>query len=631
MDDTISALFNPLNIGSLTLKNRIMFPAVGEIVLDDKQSQFLALRAKGGVGLIVVPGGMITDDIQDGLFHFYSDKCIPEVRKIVQAIHAKGAKAGIQIVHEGRQSRSPSMPVAPSPIPWSANGRIPRELAAAEIDKIIEDFSEAIRRARDIGFDMVEIHGAHGYLVSQFLSARSNKRKDQYGGDIGNRARFLVEIIQRAHEKVGSSFPICCRLNAADYIEGGQTIEDTVSIARLIEQAGVSMISLSAGVYGYPVTIAPFYSPRAMNADLARQVKAAVKIPVCVAGRIDSAPLAAQIITEGKADLIALARPLLTDPELPNKIMRGESHRIRPCLYCNNGCMAHQEDRSPLSYCTVNPWLAREELLEIPPAKSLKKVVIIGGGLAGLEAARVASLRGHKVIVYEKKDRLGGQWLLAAVPPSKEHFLNYLKWLINEIELAGVDIRLNTTFTLSELVTETPDTVILATGALPARPPVPGIEMTTTAWEVLQGKVTVGDNVLVIGGNATGLETAHLLAVQGKKVMVIEMTARFGSDMPNTVRWHLRKMLNAHGVEMLPLTKLKQIVSEGEVLIETKEGEKLLSSFSNLILATGVRPCNDLKSSLEPVVRELHVIGDSSQPRSGLEAIAEGAKTGLLI
>ncbi|MGV8057019.1 MAG: FAD-dependent oxidoreductase [Smithellaceae bacterium] len=627
MSNELESLFQPFSIGSLTLKNRIVFPAILLVPKQDTIS-FLSPRAKGGAGLVMVPGGMLMRTAPADYFHLYSDNAIPELTEIAQALHAQGAKIGIQLHHQGRQIHDASVPVAPSPIPWSANSPVPRELERDEINDLIEEFSDAVRRARDAGLDMAEIHGAHGYLVNQFLSARSNQRKDDYGGDVQNRARFLVEIIRRAREKVGDAFPISCRINAADYIEGGLTVEDAVLIARLAEQAGASLINISAGVYGYPVTIAPMYSPRALNVEFAGQIKAAVKTPVCVVGRIDTPQLAAQILQDGKADLIAMGRPLLVDPELPNKARRGELDRIRPCIYCNNGCMAHMEGRSAMSNCTVNPLMGKEATLEITGAKKIKKVLVIGGGLAGLEAARIASLRGHKVILYEKENALGGQWLLAAIPPFKETLRPYLQWLINEVKLSGTILKLNKPFSMSDLEVENPDAVILATGALPTVPPVPGIETATTAWEVLQGKAQFGADVFIVGGNATGLEVAHLLAVQGKRVTVIEMTSRFGADMPATIRWHLRKLLDEHGVRLKSSVKLKQIGPDKSVTVETKKGEETWSGFSDVILATGMRSQNEFKTSLEAVVREVHVIGDAKQPRSGLDAIAEGAQTG---
>jgi NADPH-dependent 2,4-dienoyl-CoA reductase/sulfur reductase-like enzyme len=335
------------------------------------------------------------------------------------------------------------------------------------------------------------------------------------------------------------------------------------------------------------------------------------------------------LIQDGKADLVALGRPLVADPDLPNKARRGEFHRIRPCLYCNNGCMAKMEFRRTVSACTVNPWTDRDDMAELPPAGKVKKVLVVGGGPAGLEAARVAALRGHRVILYEQDGRLGGQWVLAAVPPHKDSFTRHLEWLISEVGLAGVEVRLKTVFTMNELHAEHPDAVVLATGALPVAPQIPGVENATVAWDVLRGKSPVGANVLIAGGSATGLEVAHLLAVQGRNVTVIEMASRFGADMPPTILWHLRRLLGEHGVRTMTNVRLREIRPDRTVTVETKGGEETWPGFSDVILATGVRPQIDLKDPIEASLSEVYVIGDAKKPRSGLDAIGEGAQAGL--
>lgn len=625
--DKLHTLFTPLTIGTLTLKNRVMFPAFDDVSPKDKLLELLISIVKGGPGLVIIPRGSIMRDAPEYCFHMYSDRSIPELSEFAMKLHSLDTAVGIQLTHEGRQSHYPDTPLAPSPISWAENMRMPKELTEDAIENIIENFSDGVRRARDAGLDIAEFHGAHGYLIGQFLSARSNKRKDRYGGDIRNRSRFIYEILRRSRQKVGDSYPICVRLNVADYIEGGTTIEETVETARIIEQAGASLINLSAGVYGYPVTIPSLYSQAGLNVEMAARIKKAVNIPVCVAGRIDSVQLAERILSEDKSDMVAIVRPFLADPELLLKAERGEFNRIRPCLYCNNGCMAPIEARKQISPCTVNPLFDKK----VKAAAKIKKVVVIGGGVAGLEAARVSSSRGHRVVLYEKTDKPGGQWILAAVPPAKETFLQYLEWLTNEVKLSGVEIKLNSTATVESIKEENPDAVILASGALPAQTPVKGAENAIDAWHVLQGKADIGLNVLIAGGNATGLELAHMLAVQGRKVTVIELTGKMGIDIPRTARWHLNRLLNEHGVRLLPLTRLIQVNANGNVIVETKKGKENWSGYSTVILATGVRPCNALKPALEKIFPELYVVGDAVQPGSGLEAIAEGARAGLQI
>jgi len=323
--------------------------------------------------------------------------------------------------------------------------------------------------------------------------------------------------------------------------------------------------------------------------------------------------------------LIGMARPLIADPELPNKALKGEFEDIRPCLSCNRGCFGGGPDA--ISRCTVNPEAGKEDRVTLKPATRTKKVLVIGGGLAGLEAARVASLRDHQVVVYEKEEALGGQWLLASTPPFKEIYLSFLKWLIRQVEKSGAEIKLGKTFTMDSLDEELPDVVLIATGSSPVKPDIPGVERTVTAREVLERKVEVGEKVLVVGGSGTGLETAFFLAAQGKKVTVIEAHDRIGHDLHATIRWHLLHLLNSHGVEILRQVELKGIHATGPV-VKTDEGESTLPQFNSVVLAVGMRPNNELEFLLLSKVAEIYTIGDAKSPRTGYEAIAEGNQIG---
>jgi len=586
---------------------------------------YLRARAKGGAGLVFSSTTTIQPDATR-FFLICSDEYIPELSRVAQAIHTGGAKAACQILHWGRQTMFPAPPVAPSPIACPSVRRVPRELTKREIVDLTEQFAQAISRAQEAGFDMAEIHAAHGHLISQFLSARSNQRSDEYGQDIKGRSRFLTDIITLARQKVGNTFPISVRLNGNDNIEGGLTVEESKVIAQLAEEAGASMLNISGGVnQSYPVIIAPFYTPEALYVEAAAEIKRVVKIPVCVAGRINHPELAEQILQQGKVELIGMARPLIADPELPNKALKGEFEDIRPCLSCNRGCFGGGPDA--ISRCTVNPEAGKEDRVTLKPATRTKKVLVIGGGLAGLEAARVASLRDHQVVVYEKEEALGGQWLLASTPPFKEIYLSFLKWLIRQVEKSGAEIKLGKTFTMDSLDEELPDVVLIATGSSPVKPDIPGVERTVTAREVLERKVEVGEKVLVVGGSGTGLETAFFLAAQGKKVTVIEAHDRIGHDLHATIRWHLLHLLNSHGVEILRQVELKGIHATGPV-VKTDEGESTLPQFNSVVLAVGMRPNNELEFLLLSKVAEIYTIGDAKSPRTGYEAIAEGNQIG---
>ncbi|MCX5998150.1 MAG: FAD-dependent oxidoreductase, partial [Chloroflexi bacterium] len=522
-------LFTPIKIGKLQLKNRILMPPMIERLATDGTpneavTDFYAARAAGGVGLIVLTPGIIdvsmASPIQLGIYH---DRFIPKLRDFTDVIHSNGASIGIELMHLGRQGGEIKgyEPVAPSPIPWSPNERVPRELTVGEIEDLVEKFADGARRAREAGFDLVELHACHGYLLSGFLSPSANKRSDRYGGDVAGRARFVVEIVQRIKEKVGSDYPVSCRINGADYVPGGVTLETARSTARLLEQAGADLISVSSGAYGsYPVIVPPYDQPRGCNVPLAEGVKKAVGVPVAVAGRLDDPLVADEVLVLGKADLIAMARGLLADPDLPNKALKGEFREIRKCIACN--VCIDLEGTKPIA-CTVNPEAGREREMRISAAPRSKRVMVIGAGPAGLEAARVAALRGHHVSLYEENDRIGGQWVLAAKPPHKGDHLGLLDYMSWHLAKLGVEVHLGQNVTEAMVERLKPDVVVLAAGAVPLVPPIPGVkrDAATTACDVLKGRA-VGHRVLVVGVGMTGLETAELLAEQGKEVVVVE-------------------------------------------------------------------------------------------------------------
>lgn len=627
---TVWSIFSPVKIGTLELKNRLVFaPVALTLGSRERWEDFIAARAGGGVGLVMLASGMIMRNLPDTALRLYSDEFIPELRQISNLVHAQGARVGIQVHHLGRQNYGIGSPVGPSPIPCPVTRILPRELTTSEVEFLVEDYAEGVRRARDAGFDIAEIHGAHGYLVSQFLSARSNQRSDRYGGDVYKRARFLTDILMLTRQKMGPSFPISVRLNASDNIEGGLSPDDLDIIVKLVDEAGADLINISGGVNGsYPLTIAPFYAPPALYVETAARVKQLVRVPVSVGGRIEDITTADWIVRQGKADLIFLGRPIVADADLPLKAQRGDLGDIRPCLYCNQGCMKELEGEKEAT-CTVNPQVGFERR-PVPKADRIKKVMVIGGGLAGLEAAWVAASRGHQVTLYEENEELGGQWYLAARSPHKQGFLRLLQWLKGQAETKGVQIKTGIQVTVDSVVQEQPDTVILATGAKPIMPSIPGINGAVLAWDVLRGLRQVGNTVVIIGGNSVGLETAHYLAVQGKKVTVLEMQSSIGSDMVATVRWHLRHLLDDHDVQIMRSTRLKEICSDG-LVVDTKEGEKILPGAEDIVIAVGSRPENNLLSVVKDLVHEVYVIGDAAKPRNGLAAVREGWETGCKV
>jgi len=431
------SIYSPIRIGGLELPNRLVMapigihlaPITGEIS-EDTIEYFLE-RAKGGVGLILMVGtGWARADAAhpsvpyDQVF-FYKEERTEGHKRLVEALKKTGVKVGVQILHAGRQAtRSPfdCVPVAPSSIPWSPRAEVPQALSISDIDNLLERYGKIAEHAKRIGFDLVEIHAAHGYLVSNFLSPDSNHRHDQYGRDLQGRAKFLIDIVKNARNATGSNYPISIRMNGSDFKKGALTLEESKKIAPLLEASGVDLINVSGGVNGsFPLTISPYYFQKGHFVHLSEEIKKQVNIPVMVAGRIHEIPFAQEIIEEGKADLIAIGRGLIADPYLPLKSFQGEETDIRRCLCCNY-CTDTYSYGAGEMVCVVNPSLGKEKEAKLMPPKRRKAVWIIGAGLAGMEAAWRASARGHSVTLFDKENDPGGMWILASNPPEKQHF-----------------------------------------------------------------------------------------------------------------------------------------------------------------------------------------------------------------
>ena len=575
-----------------------------------------------GKGFIGIPG-------------LWNDDQIESHSKLPERVHRYGSKIVAQIYHAGRQTNHfviGAQPVAPSAIPCPANQEIPHELTKAEIRNIVEEFGDCALRAKKAGFDGVEVHGAHGYLIAQFMSPYSNKRTDEYGGSLLNRMRFPLEIISNIRAKAGNDFPILFRISGDEFVPGGRTIEDTKAIAVLLEQAGVNAIHVSAGVYGSMQFIIP---PAAVRhgwiADFAAEVKKVVSIPVITVGRINDPMMAETIIASGKADFVAIGRGSLADPELPNKAAAGKFDEINYCIGCLQGCVGNLFRGNP-GGCLVNPVTGRESEFILKPVDKKKKVFVAGGGPAGMEAARVAAQRGHEVHLYEKSDKLGGQYLIGAIPPNKGEVDMFLAWQQNQLRKYNVNVHFNTELTVEIVEKEAPDAVIVATGGEPIVPDIPGKDKPNVvhANDVLLGNVNVGHRVIVIGGGMVGSETADHLANHGKEVTIVEMLPDIAIDEEAAVRYFLMKDLHDNGVKIFVNAPVKEILDDG-VISEIDGAETKIGPADTIVMAIGAKSVNNLTKELEGEVPLVLTIGDALKVRKALEAVEEGYRAGLAV
>jgi 2,4-dienoyl-CoA reductase-like NADH-dependent reductase (Old Yellow Enzyme family)/thioredoxin reductase len=608
--------------------------ATPEGFVSDRQIAYYVERARGGVGYITVEHTGIHEHgkASPKMLLISTDEHAAKIENLVEAVHAAGGKIVVQINHAGRQtfSKVTGAPiVGPSAVPVLPVMETPHELTVGEIEDLVDVYTQAADRVKKAGADGVELHMAHGYLICSFLSRFSNKREDQYGGDITGRARFALAVLRSVRQNVGPDFPIICRLSGDEYVEEGLNVKDTRQIARLLEKEGADALHISAcnaasGYLNHP----PYYVEEGVFVHLAAAVKSEVDIPVITVGRIRNPVMADQIIQDQKADLVSMGRALLADPHLPEKAKQGRFDEIIPCISCNK-CI--QTLRVDSVRCSVNPETGNETQLRYSKADRFKKVWVVGAGPGGLKAAEIAALRGHQVKIFERKNKLGGRVNLGANPPKKEVLNEFIDYLVKRVKALGIPVEMGQEFTSSMLDPDKPDVVIVATGASPQFPDWKGVKEcgALSVDDVLSNGSDIGDKVLVVGGGGTGAEIADLLSELGKKVTLVEMLEDIASDLVNHLQHYLKQRLNEKGVTIHTSAQVKEL-GQGYVMIEDASGVRKLDDFDTIVLALGSeRPNDTIYKRLEGKVSELYVIGDARQPREIIDAVYEGHEIGI--
>lgn len=647
-------LFQPVQIGKIILKNRIVMSqmtmnyATPEGFPTEKMIHYYLERAKGGVSLIFVEGTFITPEgkgykNQLGLIsHEHAER----LRRLTESIRElkNDIKIFIQIQHAGGrayQKITGFRPVAPSGFPLYPGADIPHPLSKEEIKSLVNAHVEAALRAKEAGFDGVDIHCAHGYLIPEFFSPLFNKREDEYGGDIIGRTRFLMEIIRGIKGTLGKDFPLTIKISGDEYVEGGLGINEMKEIVILAQHEGIDAVMVSAGTVGGKkiedlteahkvLRTMPMMTQPACLVSLAEEMKKVLKIPVIAVGRIHRPNVAEEIIREGKADLVAMGRALLADPYLPRKAFEGKEDEIRPCIGCNEGCYKRIFQQLDIR-CSINPVLGKESEIIFQKISKPKKIFIFGGGPSGLEAAYTAWAKGHEVVILEKSGVLGGQLNLASIPPGRKEIQDFKEYLINRLKKTNIKVIFGEN-NIKRFIKETcPEAIILAIGARPRIQEIPGLRLShsVTAWEILSGENEGKEPYLILGGGLVGCETADYLSDQGRKVILVEILPEIASEADADTKTYFDLRFKKNGVEIYTNTKFLRM--EDKYAILKRDIEEIKVKVETIVFAIGADANNDWEDNLSNYKVPVFKIGDCLKPRGILEAVREGFQVGITL
>jgi len=663
-------LLAPLNLGFVTLPNRVLMGSMHTGLEDraknyPKLAAYLAERAAGGAGLIVTGG--IAPNVAGWVAPFAgklsSRREVGRHRIVTDAVHEAGGKVCMQILHAGRYAYHP-LAVAPSPIKSPISPFKPRGLSAAGVERQIRAFARSASLAREAGYDGVEVMGSEGYLINEFIAARTNKRTDAWGGDFERRIRFPVEIVSRVREAVGPDFILIYRLSALDLVEGGSDWDEVVALGRLIAEAGATLVNTGIGWHEARIPTIATMVPRGAFSRVTGKLRQALPVPVIATNRINAPDVAEAILARGEADMVSMARPFLADPEFVRKAAEGRADEINTCIACNQACLDHTF-AGKRSSCLVNPRACHETEFVVRPAGQPKRIAVVGAGPAGLAAATTAAERGHAVTLFEAADRIGGQFLMAKAVPGKEEYGETLRYFGRRLAVTGVELKLGQPATADALRAGGYDHVIVATGVTPRRPPIPGIdrpEVLSYADVLLEGR-PVGRRVAIVGAGGIGFDVATFLAhAEGRNDEVTDFYGEWGIDPNLSVRggvetiepgpkssereiwllqrkttkpgrglgkttgWAHRTGLARRGVQMLPGVEYLG-VEEGGLRIRTADGERLLE-VDNVIVCAGQEPLRELAEALGPDGPPVSLVGGADEAREldAKRAIAQATR-----